>query len=114
MILDAGAEDAVQTDALDPIMPPYTMAKPWNGKGRMLRTPFLTKWEGRGDELASRADELGPEMIGAILAGNGHEYTPFTGQSAGLIDDILPAAEIVRRTVAQAHGALARAREIAS
>jgi enoyl-[acyl-carrier protein] reductase II len=114
MILDAGAEDAVQTDALDPIMPPYTMAKPWNGKGRMLRTPFLAKWEGRGDELASRADELGPEMIGAILAGNGHEYTPFTGQSAGLIDDILPAAEIVRRTVAQAHGALARAREIAS
>jgi enoyl-[acyl-carrier protein] reductase II len=114
MILDAGAEDAVQTDALDPIMPPYTMTKPWNGKGRVLRTPFLAKWEGRSDELAARADELGPEMIGAILAGNGHEYTPFAGQSAGLIDDILPAAEIVRRTVAQALGALARAREIAA
>jgi enoyl-[acyl-carrier protein] reductase II len=109
MIVDAGPEDTVQTDALDPIMPPYTMANPWKGKGRMLCTPFLAEWNGRTDELASRAAELGPEMIDAILAGNGHEYIPFTGQSAGLIDDILPAAEIVRRTVAQAHNALARA-----
>jgi enoyl-[acyl-carrier protein] reductase II len=111
MVLDAGPEDTLQTDALDPIMPPYTMAKPWNGKGRMLRTPFLAKWDGRSDELASRAAELGPEMIDAILAGNGHEYTPFAGQSAGLIEDILPAAEIVRRTVAQAKDSLAQARD---
>jgi enoyl-[acyl-carrier protein] reductase II len=109
MILDACPEDTVQTDVLDPIMPPYTMANPWNGKGRMLRTPFLAKWDGRGHELAARADELGPEMIDAIMSGNGHEYTPFAGQSAGLIDDILPAAEIVHRTAAQAQDALARA-----
>jgi enoyl-[acyl-carrier protein] reductase II len=109
MILDAGPEDTVQTDALEPIMPPYTMAKPWHGKARMLRTPFLAKWDGRSDELADHADELGTEMIDAILAGNGHEYTPFAGQSAGLIDDILPAAEIVRRTVGEAQNALARA-----
>jgi enoyl-[acyl-carrier protein] reductase II len=114
MILDARSEDTVQTDALDPIMPPYTMATPWHGKGRMLRTPFLATWDGRTDELAARADELGAEMIGAILAGNGHEYTPFAGQSAGLINDILPAAEIVRRTVGQAHNALARARDTAT
>jgi enoyl-[acyl-carrier protein] reductase II len=114
MIVDAGPEDTVQSDALDPIMPPYTTAKPWNGKGRMLRVPFLAKWDGRTDELAACADELGPEMIDAILAGNGHEYTPFAGQSVGLIDDILPAAEIVRRTVAQAQDALARARNTAT
>jgi enoyl-[acyl-carrier protein] reductase II len=111
MILDAGPEDTVQTDALDPIMPPYTMAKPWNAKGRMLRTPFLAQWEGRSNELAARAEQLGPELIDAIRIGNGHEYTPFAGQSVGLIEDILPAAQIVRRTVAQAHSALARARD---
>jgi enoyl-[acyl-carrier protein] reductase II len=109
MILDAGPEDTVQTDALEPIMPPYTMATPWHGKGRVLRTPFLAEWDGRTDELADRADELGTEMIDAILAGDGHEYVPFAGQSAGLIDDILPAAEIVRRTVGEAQNALARA-----
>jgi enoyl-[acyl-carrier protein] reductase II len=114
MVVDAGPEDTVQSDALDPIMPPYTTAKPWNGKGRMLRVPFLAKWDGRTDELAACADELGPEMIDAILAGNGHEYTPFAGQSVGLIDDILPAAEIVRRTVAQAHSALMLAHETAT
>jgi nitronate monooxygenase/enoyl-[acyl-carrier protein] reductase II len=113
MIVDAGAEDAVQTDALEPIMPPYTMATPWHGRGRMLRTPFLANWEGRTDELADRAGELGPELIAAILAGEGHEYVPFAGQSAGLIGDILPAAEIVHRTVAQAENALARARDTA-
>jgi nitronate monooxygenase/enoyl-[acyl-carrier protein] reductase II len=110
MIVDAGPEDTVQTDALDPLMPPYTMAKPWNGKGRTLRTPFLTTWDGRTDVLAARADELGSEMIDAILAGNGHEYIPFAGQSVGLIHDILPAAEIVGSTVAQAQNALAQAR----
>ena len=114
MILDAGTEDTVQTDALDPIMPPYTMAKPWHGKERMLRKPYLAKWDGRTDDLADRAGELGPEIIAAILAGSGHEYVPFAGQSAGLIDDILPAAEIVRRTVAQAQNALARARDTAT
>jgi enoyl-[acyl-carrier protein] reductase II len=109
MIVDAGAEDTVQTDALEPIMPPYTMATPWHGKERMLRTPFLAKWGGRTDELADRAGELGPQMIAAILAGDGHEYVPFAGQSVGLIGDILPAAEIVRRTVGEAQNALARA-----
>jgi enoyl-[acyl-carrier protein] reductase II len=114
MIVDAGAEDTVQTDALEPIMPPYTMATPWHGRGRMLRTPFLANWDGRTDELADRAGELGPELIAAILAGEGHEYVPFAGQSAGLIGDILPAAEIVRRTVAQAENALARAGDTAT
>jgi enoyl-[acyl-carrier protein] reductase II len=113
MIVDAGAEDTVQTDALDPIMPPYTMATPWHGSGRMLRTPFLEEWGGRTNEIADRVGELGPELIRAILAGNGHEYIPFAGQSAGLIDGILPAAEIVRRTAAQAENALARAGDTA-
>ena len=53
-------------------------------------------------------------VIDAILAGNGHEYTPFAGQSVGLINDILPAAEIVRRTVARAQDALTRARNTAT
>jgi enoyl-[acyl-carrier protein] reductase II len=38
-----------------------------------------------------------------------HELTPFTGQTAGLISDELPAADIVRAMVADAEDALGRA-----
>jgi nitronate monooxygenase/enoyl-[acyl-carrier protein] reductase II len=34
------------------------------------------------------------------------EAVPFTGQSAGLLQEILPAAEIVHRLVAEAEAAL--------
>jgi enoyl-[acyl-carrier protein] reductase II len=37
------------------------------------------------------------------------ELFPFTGQTAGMIKEILPAAEIVRRPVAEAEGALEHA-----
>jgi nitronate monooxygenase/enoyl-[acyl-carrier protein] reductase II len=68
----------------------------------VLRTPFYDQWAGRADELAQRADELGPTILEAILNGRGHEYMPFAGQSAGLVREILPAAEIVRSVVAEA------------
>jgi nitronate monooxygenase/enoyl-[acyl-carrier protein] reductase II len=109
MIVDARAEDTMQTDALDAIMPPYNIATPWHAKERVLGAPFLAKWGGLFDELVDRAGELGPEMMEAILAGDGHEHLPFAGQSAGLIDDILPAGDIVWRTVIQAQDALALA-----
>jgi NAD(P)H-dependent flavin oxidoreductase YrpB (nitropropane dioxygenase family) len=49
-----------------------------------------------------------------VLAGRGDEQLPFTGQSAGLIDDVLPAAEIIRRLIAEARTALDRAARAAS
>ena len=45
----------------------------------------------------------------AISQGKFGELLPFTGQTAGLIREILPAGEIVPRTVAQAEEALERA-----
>ena len=45
----------------------------------------------------------------AQMAGGGHEYVPFSGQSVGLIDEVLPAAEIVRRVMAEAEAALGAA-----
>ena len=91
-VVAAGAEDTMHTDALDPIMPPYNMARPWHAKERVLRAPFAAKWDGCADELADLAGELGPELI----------------------DDILPAAEIVCRIVVDSHNALGRVRETAT
>ena len=47
--------------------------------------------------------------MASVERGRPDELTPFTGQSAGLIHDVLPAAEIVRRMVAGAEEALDRA-----
>ncbi len=106
MVVDAAADDAVQTVALDPIMPPYNTAEPWHGKGRMLRTAFLDTWDGRPKEMANLAGDLGDALFSAIKAGNGHEYLPFAGQSVGLVTDVLPATEIIRRTISQAEDSL--------
>ena len=49
-------------------------------------------------------------MLEAVQAGRGDEYLPFAGQSVGLIDEVLPAAEIIGRVMAEAEEALNRAR----
>lgn len=103
-IVAARADEAVKTVNLDRVFPPLSRPAPAL-EPRSLPTPLL-------DQLARDPDSVDPavvvpQVLGAILAGGGDEYVAFTGQSAGLIDDILPAAEIVARTVAEAERALA-------
>jgi nitronate monooxygenase len=56
----------------------------------------------RRDEVPQHADELRRELAAAFASGQGPVYLPLTGQSAGAIKHVLPAAEIVRRVVAEA------------
>jgi NAD(P)H-dependent flavin oxidoreductase YrpB (nitropropane dioxygenase family) len=48
-------------------------------------------------------------MVAAFKAGDASFAPLFIGQDAGLIDSVLPAAEVVRRLVADAEAALERA-----
>ena len=50
----------------------------------------------------------GEEIAAFVIAraGRGEDLVPFTGQSAALVHDILPAGEIVRRVVEEAEAAL--------
>jgi nitronate monooxygenase len=68
---------------------------------RVLRSQFTEAWTGRDDELRAKVNEMAPLAFVMELAGNGNAIN-FAGESAGLIDAILPAAEVVRRTVAEA------------
>jgi enoyl-[acyl-carrier protein] reductase II len=77
---------------------------------RVIRTPFVDEWRGRRDDANREAERLRAEVMTALRQGRAHELVPFTGQTAGLIREVLPAAEIVRRVVAQAEEALAAAR----
>ncbi|HEY8492174.1 MAG TPA: hypothetical protein VIO14_14420 [Dehalococcoidia bacterium] len=72
---------------------------------RSLRTPFVDRWNGRRDEVRAHAVRLSQEFLEAVRTGRVREYAPFTGQTAGLIQEVLPVAEIMRRLVAGAEAA---------
>ena len=50
--------------------------------------------------------------MAAVRAGRGHDLLPFTGQSAALVHDIVPAAELMTRLVAETTAALRRAAQL--
>jgi len=106
-IVAADALDAVKVVNSERVMPPFN--RPGGpAEPRALTTPLTT-------QLREHPEWVDPMVMGArlreaLLAGRGDEYLPFTGQSAGLIDDVLPAAEIISRVMAEAEEALSRVR----
>lgn len=113
MVVDGEAGDTVKSTLLDAVLPPFNRPH-YETAGRVLRTPFLERWTGREAELAAQAATVGPEIVRAILAGGGHEHVPFAGQSVGLVHEVLPAADIVRRVVTDAERVLATVRSPSS
>jgi nitronate monooxygenase len=69
---------------------------------RTLINDHVRTWTGREIELMQRADQIAPDYAAAKAAGNFDVAAVFAGESAGLIHDIPPAAEIVDRTVTEA------------
>jgi enoyl-[acyl-carrier protein] reductase II len=107
-IVDAESEDAVKVEFADAVFPPA----PTSGYPvlpRVLRTPFVDEWNARPEEARATAEQLRAELAAAIVEGRAHELVPFTGQTVGLIDEILPVAEIMLRIVSEAEAALQRA-----
>ena len=105
-IVEAGALDAVKVPHSDRVLPPYN--RPGGpADPRALRTPLIDRL-GEAPESVDPAT-AGPELLAALREGRAHEYLPFAGQSAALIHDVLPAAQIVRELVEGAEAALASA-----
>jgi nitronate monooxygenase/enoyl-[acyl-carrier protein] reductase II len=69
---------------------------------RSLRTGFVDEWNRRIAEAAHDSDLLRAQLRMASANGVAHRLVPFAGQSAGLVTEVVPAAEIVRVTVAEA------------
>src|SRR5829696_5105283 len=105
-ILDAHSEDAIRADALNALRPlPGTAG--YGTVLRSLRTPFLDEWNAKLEETAGQRERLGAEMAPAIQSGHRYEFIATAGQTAGAITDILPAAEIIARLIAEVEAALA-------
>src|SRR4029453_3625720 len=73
---------------------------------RALSSPFIEQWQHRRGAAKREAERLRGGGMAAIQQGRLGELLPGAGQSVGLIQDIVSAAEIVRRIVAEAEEAL--------
>jgi nitronate monooxygenase/enoyl-[acyl-carrier protein] reductase II len=102
-LVAAGSLDAVMIDRSERFMPPSTRPGP-TSRPRALRTPFLDRFHDDPDGVDVEAFRA--EVIGAVRNGRGYEQLPMAGQSVGLVHDVVPAAELVRRVVAEAEAAL--------
>jgi nitronate monooxygenase/enoyl-[acyl-carrier protein] reductase II len=109
-ILETESEDVVRFEAWEGIFPPAGGGA-YQTVPRVLRTPFVEEWSGRTQEARREAERLREEVLSAIRGRTTHELLPFTGQTAGMVHDILPAREIVEKMVSEAERALRRACE---
>jgi nitronate monooxygenase/enoyl-[acyl-carrier protein] reductase II len=108
-ILAAASEEAVKVEGWTDLMSFHPILAAMGGAygevPRALRTPFLTAWLQRRNDAAQDVEDLRAEVQAAVT-GRLPELMPLAGQTAGMIREIVPAAEIVRRIVAEAEGVL--------
>jgi len=104
-------KDAIVTsDGTDTVMTTLSdslSGRDWPGAwARLKRTRFVEHWLGREPELRRRRAELWDE-VGAFQESNADDGLMWIGQSAGLIDSVEPAGDVVRRIVAEAEEIIA-------
>jgi nitronate monooxygenase/enoyl-[acyl-carrier protein] reductase II len=104
-ILAAESEHTVRFETWGAIMPPPG-AGAYDVVPRVIRTDFVAEWEKRPAEAAAESERLLGEIMTALREDRAHELVPFTGQTAGLIGDVRPAAKIVEDLVAEASEAV--------
>jgi len=97
-LLESDGHDTLLTE-----IPDIAAGRVWPGAmSRVRRNRFVERWAGREWELRQRRDQLGPALNEARRRDDTEEYTLGTGQTAGLITNLKPAADIVREIVDEA------------
>src|SRR5437588_75393 len=96
-IVDSDGSDTVMSTLGDSFS-----GRDWPGAwGRLLRTRFVQEWSGREPELRRRRERAWAQLE-ELEQSNADDGLMWMGQSAGLIESIKPAAEVVREIVADA------------
>lgn len=82
---------------------------PWPPQypGRALQNNFTQRWHGREPELRERLPEAQRDFQAARERGDLSQSYVYAGQAAGLVDEILPAGELVERLMREAEQTLA-------
>ena len=107
-ILATESEDVIRFEVWREIFPPAS-EEAYETVPRVMPTSFVEEWQRSPEEARKEAERLHGEVISVVRQRRPHELVPFTGQTAGMIRDILPAGEIVRRMIAEAEQALEQA-----
>ncbi|HXV93251.1 MAG TPA: nitronate monooxygenase [Pseudonocardia sp.] len=102
-VLAADAADPVKVDLFGEVLP--GIGGGYRTVPRALPSPFTRRLE-NPEEVRDRVDELRDEVATAIGQGRLGELVPFCGQTAGMISELVPAGEVVRRIVAEAERVL--------
>ena len=98
-LIEAGTDDTVLTKAYDLAL---NFPFPRDVGDRVLRNEFTAAWHGRDAEVEARREELAKQVLTATEAGDPRLAAARGGNAVGLIHAVEPAAEIVRRLVAEA------------
>ncbi len=110
-ILTTESEDVVRFEVWKEIFPPAGEGA-YETVPRVMRTSFVEEWQRRPEEARREAERLREEVISVIRQRRPHDLLPFTGQTAGMIHDVLPANEIVQQMVTEAEQVLERANRL--
>ncbi|MCC6177484.1 MAG: nitronate monooxygenase [Chloroflexi bacterium] len=101
-IIASDGHDTLVTD-----VPDVAVGQIWPGAYvRVRRNRFVERWIGRGGELRKRRAEVAIELQRARQSEDVEESPLLFGQTAGLIDAIEPAGDLVRRIAAEAEAIL--------
>lgn len=101
--LAASGDDTIRSQVMDLARkldwpPRYT--------ARVLRNAFIARWHGREAALAAVADAEAAKYRKAWAEGDPEGSNTFVGEAVGLIGEIAPAGEIIRRMAADAEARL--------
>ena len=98
LIVDSDGSDTLVTDVGD-----IMMGSDWPGAvARVARNHAVERWLGRTNELRRRRDVVVAKMREARTHGNADEALIYYGQSAALVHEIVPAAQVVEDVAREA------------
>ena len=101
-IVESDGHDTIVTD-----IPDVANGQVWPGAYvRVRRNRFIEEWIGREGELRRRRVEVAAQLREAAKAGDPDRGAIMLGQTAGLIDRVEPAVDLVRQIASDAESIL--------
>ncbi|MFI8067554.1 NAD(P)H-dependent flavin oxidoreductase [Streptomyces sp. NPDC086033] len=101
----ADGDETIRTNVYD-IVRTYDWPAEYNG--RVLRNRFIDRWHGREAELTAHLAEAADEFRDAVSQQDFDIANMIVGEGVGLVQEILPAGEVVRRMTQDAADRLGR------